>query len=125
MAPIAAVTASSAYRRESSRLVAGAPEVGGRRITRDATLSFGPFSVSYSATDYEFDLSGASAQSSFTDALDAAAAAAQLQDSGVSPQLADAAAPTPLRRRQALDGYRAAAATATQRVAPSMFRAVA
>ena len=57
MAPIAAVTAASAYQRESSRLVACAPQVGGKRITRDATLSFGPFSVSYSATDYEFDLS--------------------------------------------------------------------
>jgi hypothetical protein len=125
MAPIAAVTAASAYQRESSRLVACAPQVGGKRITRDATLSFGPFSVSYSATDYEFDLSGASAQTSFADALDAAAAAAQLQDASGSPQLADDVASSPLRRRQALAGYRAAAATATQRVGASMFRAVA
>lgn len=125
MAPIAAVTAASAYQREASRLAACAPQVGGKRITRDATLSFGPFSVSYSATDYEFDLSGASAQTSFADALDAAAATALLQDSGGAAQLADGAAPTPLRRRQALAGYQATAAAATQRVVPSMFRTVA
>ncbi|WP_029456836.1 hypothetical protein [Solidesulfovibrio alcoholivorans] len=125
MAPIAAVTAASAYQRESSRLAPCAPQVGGKRITRDATLSFGPFSVSYSATDYEFDLSGASAQSSFADALDAAAATALLQDSGNAAQRTDDAASSPLRRRQALAGYQAAAATATQRMGASMFCAVA
>ena len=125
MAAIAAASPIGAYQREASRLTPVAPRVAGKVISREAGLSFGPFSVRYSATDYEFDLSGASAQKSFADALDAAAAAAQLQDASGSPQLADDVASSPLRRRQALAGYQAAAATATQRVAPSMFRAVA
>lgn len=110
----AASSAVSAYQREASRLVFAAPPVGGKRITRDASVSLGPFSFHYSATDYEFDLTGASAQTSFPDALDAAATVTQLAEAGgvgTTGIGSDAAgsAPSALSRRLALAGYQAAA----------------
>ncbi|WP_300157948.1 hypothetical protein [Solidesulfovibrio sp.] len=122
MAGIAAASsAASAYQREASRLAACAPQVGGKRITRDAAVSLGPFSVRYSATDYEFDLTGATAQTSFSDALDAAAANTLLAESGDAARAVTDETPSPLRRRQALAGYQAAARPATS--ARSMFSA--
>ncbi len=118
----AAASAVSAYQREASRLVVATPPVGGKVITRDAGLSLGPFSLRYTATDYEFDLSGPLPQTSFTEALDAAATQTRLSEAaandGETPPSAN-----PLQRRLALSGYRAAAATARP-VRASMFQAV-
>ncbi|WP_428563124.1 MAG: hypothetical protein ACP59X_23195 [Solidesulfovibrio sp. DCME] len=104
----ATASAVSAYQREASRLVAAMAPVGGKRITRDTTVSVGPFSFRYSATDYEFDLTGATAQTSFAEALDAAATATQLAESG---QFASdtTASPNATTRRLAAASYRAAA----------------
>lgn len=111
MAAIAAASPIGAYQREASRLTPAAPRVSGKVISREAGLSFGPFSVRYSATDYEFDLSGATAQTSFTDALDAAAASALLAE---TPALGETPPPNAYTRRQALAGYATAAATTAQ-----------
>ena len=111
MAAIAAASPIGAYQREASRLTPAAPRVSGKVISREAGLSFGPFSVRYSATDYEFDLSGASAQTSFADALDAAAASALLAE---TPALGQAPPPNAYTRRQALAGYATAAAVTPQ-----------
>jgi hypothetical protein len=124
----AASSAVSAYQREASRLIFAAPPVGGKRITRDASVSLGPFSFHYSATDYEFDLTGASAQTSFPDALDAAATVTQLAEAGgvgaSGSNAGDAgSAPSALSRRLALDGYRAAAQL--RPVSVSLFQAQA
>lgn len=108
MAAIAAASAVSAYQREASRLAAAVPQIGGKRITRDATVSIGPFSLRYSSTDYEFDLTGASVQASFPDALDAAATAARLAESGL-PAGEASASPNATTRRLAEASYRAAA----------------
>lgn len=124
----AASSAVSAYQREASRLAFAAPPVGGKRITRDASVSLGPFSFHYSATDYEFDLTGASAQTSFPDALDAAATVTQLAEVGGVGQAGvrfdtSGSAPSALSRRLAMDGYRAAAQVRPANV--SLFRAQA
>lgn len=111
MAAIAAASPIGAYQREASRLTPAAPRVPGKVISREAGLSFGPFSLRYSATDYEFDLSGASAQTSFVDALDAAAASALLAD---TPALGQTPPPNAYTRRQALAGYATAAAVTPQ-----------
>ena len=111
MAAIAAASPIGAYQREASRLTPAAPRVPGKVISREAGLSFGPFSVRYSATDYEFDLSGASPQASFADALDAAAASALLAD---TPALGQTPPPNAYTRRQALAGYATAAAVTPQ-----------
>ena len=111
MAAIAAASPIGAYQREASRLTPAAPRVPGKVISREAGLSFGPFSLRYSATDYEFDLSGASVQTSFIDALDAAAASALLAE---TPALGQAPPPNAYTRRQALAGYATAAATTSQ-----------
>ncbi|MEA4855945.1 MAG: hypothetical protein AAGU21_04915 [Solidesulfovibrio sp.] len=109
MAAIAAVaSAVSAYQREASRLAAAVPQIGGKRVTRDAAVSIGPFSLRYSATDYEFDLTGVSAQASFPDALDAAATAARLAESG-SPAGEAPVSPNATTRRLAEASYRVAA----------------
>jgi hypothetical protein len=111
MAAIAATSPIGAYQREATRL-ATTPRVGGKVVSRDATVSIGPFSVSYSAKDYEFDLSGATAQTatatSFGDALDAAATTQQLAE---TPSLTEST-PNALTLRQALTSYAAAAAAA-------------
>ena len=96
MAAIAAASPIGAYQREASRLTPAAPRVPGKVISREAGLSFGPFSLRYSATDYEFDLSGASVQTSFADALDAAAASARLAE---TPALGQALPPNAATRR--------------------------
>ncbi len=111
MAAIAAASPIGAYQREASRLTPAAPRVPGKVINREAGLSFGPFSLRYSATDYEFDLSGASVQTSFVDALDAAAASALLAE---TPALGQTPPPNAYTRRQALAGYAAAAAVTPQ-----------
>ncbi|QAZ66007.1 hypothetical protein [Solidesulfovibrio carbinolicus] len=112
MAAIAAASPIGAYQREASRLTPAAPRVPGKVISREAGLSFGPFSLRYSATDYEFDLSGASPQaSSFADALDAAAASALLAE---TPALGQTPPPNAYTRRQALAGYATAAAVTPQ-----------
>lgn len=111
MAAIAAASPIGAYQREASRLTPAAPRVPGKVISREAGLSFGPFSLRYSATDYEFDLSGASVQTSFADALDAAAASALLAE---TPALGQAPPPNAYTRRQALAGYATAAAVTPQ-----------
>lgn len=111
MAAIAAASPIGAYQREASRLTPAAPRVPGKVISREAGLSFGPFSLRYSATDYEFDLSGASAQTSFVDALDAAAASALLAE---TPALGETPPPNAYTRRQALAGYATAAAVTPQ-----------
>ena len=111
MAAIAAASPIGAYQREASRLTPAAPRVSGKVISREAGLSFGPFSVRYSATDYEFDLSGASVQTSFVDALDAAAASALLAE---TPALGETPPPNAYTRRQALAGYATAAAAASR-----------
>lgn len=111
MAAIAAASPIGAYQREASRLTPAAPRVPGKVISREAGLSFGPFSLRYSATDYEFDLSGASVQTSFVDALDAAAASALLAE---TPALGQAPPPNAYTRRQALAGYATAAAVTPQ-----------
>ena len=111
MAAIAAASPIGAYQREASRLTPAAPRVPGKVISREAGLSFGPFSLRYSATDYEFDLSGVSAQTSFVDALDAAAASALLAE---MPALGQTPPPNAYTRRQALAGYATAAAVTPQ-----------
>ena len=111
MATIAAASPIGAYQREASRLTPAAPRVPGKVISREAGLSFGPFSLRYSATDYEFDLSGAPPQASFVDALDAAAASALLAE---TPALGQAPPPNAYTRRQALAGYATAAAVTPQ-----------
>ena len=111
MAAIAAASPIGAYQREASRLTPAAPRVPGKVISREAGLSFGPFSLRYSATDYEFDLSGAPPQTSFVDALDAAAASALLAE---TPALGQAPPPNAYTRRQALAGYATAAAVTPQ-----------
>ncbi len=111
MAAIAAASPIGAYQREASRLTPAAPRVPGKVISREAGLSFGPFSLRYSATDYEFDLSGATAQTSFIDALDAAAASALLAE---TPALGQTPPPNAYTRRQALAGYATAAAVTPQ-----------
>ena len=118
----AALGAASAYQREAARLAASAPKVGGTVISREARVSLGPFSVRYTATDYAFDLTGASAQTSFADALDAAATSARLADASGETSGTTASA-NAVSRRLALAGYSAAANT--QPVGASMFRAVA
>ena len=115
MAAIAAASPIGAYQREASRLTPAAPRVSGKVISREAGLSFGPFSLRYSATDYEFDLSGASVQTSFVDALDAAAASALLAE---TPALGQAPLPNAYTRRQAMAGYATAAATTAQTASP-------
>jgi hypothetical protein len=118
----AAWGAASAYQREAARLAASTPKVGGTVISREARVSLGPFSVRYTATDYAFDLTGATAQTSFADALDAAATTARLADApGDAP--GTAASENAVSRRLALAGYTAAANT--QPVGAAMFRAVA
>ena len=107
MAAIAAASPLGAYQREASRLTPVAPRVAGKVVNRQAGVSFGPFSVRFSATDYEFDLTGATAQSSFPDALHAAATTAQLAD---IPALVSTPPPNAYTRRQAMAGYSAAAA---------------
>jgi hypothetical protein len=111
MAAIAAASPIGAYQREASRLTPAAPRVPGKVISREAGLSFGPFSLRYSATDYEFDLSGAPPQASFVDALDAAAASALLAE---TPALGQTPPPNAYTRRQALAGYATAAAVTPQ-----------
>lgn len=116
MAAIAATSPIGAYQREATRLAATTPRVGGKVVSHDATVSFGPFSVSYSAKDYEFDLSGVTAQTaqaaattSFADALDAAATTQQLAETPVLTE----STPNALTLRQALTSYATAAATAS------------
>jgi hypothetical protein len=106
MAAIAATSPLGAYQREASRLTPSAPRVGGKIVNREAGLNFGPFSVRYTATDYEFDLTGATAQTSFADTLDAAATVARLAE---MPAIDAPPPPNALTRRQALAGYAAAA----------------
>ncbi|KHK01415.1 hypothetical protein [Desulfovibrio sp. TomC] len=119
MAAIAATSPIGAYQREASRLASAVPNVGGKIVNREAGFNVGPFSVRYTATDYEFDLTGATAQTpqtSFADTLDAAATVAKLAE---MPALEETPPPNALTRRQALAGY-AAAATARP-ATPSMF----
>ena len=114
----AATSALGAYQREAGRFAASTPRVGGKVITSDVGVSLGPFAVRYSATDYEFDLSGiASQQQSFADALDAAATTQQLAD---TPALTPST-PNALTRRQALQSYNETATLRTP--SPSLFRA--
>ena len=118
MAAIAATSPLGAYQREASRLTPAMPRVDGKIINRQGGLTIGPFSVHFSATDYEFDLTGATAQTPFTDALDAAATIAKLAE---TPALDAAPEPNALTRRQALAGY--AAAATVKPVTPIMFSA--
>ena len=120
----AAASASSAYQREAARLVAATPKVGGKVISRKASVGFGPFRVSYAATDYEFDLTGvaAQAQTSFADALDAAATATRLAETP-SESSASSGPANATSRRLALAGYQAAANPAP--VSSPMFTAMA
>lgn len=106
MAAIAATSPIGAYQREASRLASAVPRVGGKIVNREAGFNVGPFSVRYTATDYEFDLTGATAQTSFADTLDAAATVAKLAE---MPTLEEPPPPNALTRRQALAGYAAAA----------------
>lgn len=117
MAAIAATSPLGAYQREASRLTPVMPRVGGKIVNRQGGLSIGPFSVRFSATDYEFDLTGATAQTSFADSLDAAATVARLAE---TPALDEAPTPNALTRRQALAGYTAAATTTARPAQPSM-----
>ena len=110
MAAIAASSPLGAYQREASRLTPAMPRVDGKIINRQGGLTIGPFSVRFSATDYEFDLTGATAQTSFADALDAAATVAKLAE---MPALEEPPPPNALTRRQALAGYAAAATPKT------------
>ena len=110
MAAIAATSPIGAYQREASRLASAVPRVGGKIVNREAGFNVGPFSVRYTATDYEFDLTGATAQTSFADTLDAAATMAQLAE---MPALEATPPPNALSRRQALAGYAAAATLRT------------
>ena len=118
MAPITGATSTQAYQREASRLATAVPRVAGKAVTRDAGVSLGPFSLRYTATDYEFDLTGAGLTASFADVLDAAA---QTQSLGAATH---AATPQPnaLTTRQALAGYQAVQQLATA-LPPSMFSA--
>ncbi|MHC1790764.1 hypothetical protein [Solidesulfovibrio sp.] len=117
MAAIAASSPLGAYQREASRLTPVMPRVGGTIVSRDLGLNLGPFSVRFSAKDYEFDLTGATAQTAFTDALDAAATVARLAE---TPALTETPPPNALTRRQALAGY---AAAEVKPVRPVMFSA--
>lgn len=114
--------AASAYQREAARLAASTPKVGGTVISREARVSLGPFSVRYTATDYAFDLTGATAQTSFADALAAAATTARLADASGETS-GTAAATNAVSRRLALAGY--AAAAKRRPAGAAMFRAVA
>lgn len=122
MAPITGATSTStiqAYQREASRLASATPRVSGKAVTRDATVSLGPFSVQYTATDYEFDLTGTEGVSaSFSDALDAAM---QAQSLGNATTVADTT-PNALTTRQALASYQTAAQLPTS-TPTTMFRA--
>ena len=101
MAPIAGATSILAYKREASRLADVVPRVSGKIVTREGGMSLGPFSVSYTAKDYEFDLTGAGVSSSFADALDAAAQTQSLDGlTNATPE------PNALTTRQALASYR-------------------
>ena len=103
MAPITGAASIQAYQREATRLATDAPRVSGKAVTRDAGVSLGPFSVHYTATDYEFDLTGAGISASFADALDAAARTQSLDGTGD-----EAPEPNALTTRQALASYQAA-----------------
>lgn len=103
MAAIAAATSPlQAYQREASRLTPPVSRLAGKVVTRDAGVSLGPFSVRFSAKDYELDLGGLDQTASFSDALDAA---------GLNQTLAAALPETPspgaLTRRQAAASYAA------------------
>jgi len=102
MAPLAGATPVQAYQREASRLATATPRVAGKVVTRDAGVTLGPFSVRFTAKDYEFDLSGAGVQTSFADALDAADRARSL---GFPSETAPP--DNALTRRQALTSYQA------------------
>jgi len=69
---MAARSPARAYQREATRLAKAELHVVGKVIHRDAGLKLGPFSVRFSAQDYEFDIP-ASPQTPFTEVLDAAA----------------------------------------------------
>jgi len=100
MAPIAGATPVQAYQREASRLATATPRVAGKVVTRDAGVTVGPFSIRFTAQDYEFDLSGAGVQTSFADALDAADRARSLSGATETTPPDNA-----LTRRQALTSY--------------------
>jgi hypothetical protein len=102
MAPIAGASPVQAYQREASRLATATPRVAGKVVTRDAGVTLGPFSIRFTAKDYEFDLSGVGVQASFADALDAAGQARHLGDTADTTT-----PPNALTRRQALASYRA------------------
>jgi hypothetical protein len=119
MAAIAATSPIGAYQREATRLATASPRVGGKVITSDAGINIGPFSMRYSATDYEFDMSGVTAQTSFSDVLDAAATVQRLAE---TPTLTEAA-PNALTRRQALASYSATASIPIAAASQSMFTA--
>ena len=121
MTAIAATSPLGAYQREATRLAAASPRVGGKRIERDTSVTIGPFSVRYTATDYEFDLSGLTAQASFADALDAAATAGRLADTAASAE--NESPPNALTRRQALASYTATAALPAASTSSGMFSA--
>ena len=119
MAPIAgAASTIQAYQREASRLASAVPRVPGKAVTRNTSVSLGPFSVQYTATDYEFDLTGSGVSSSFTDALDAAMQAQSLGQDATSD-----AKPNAVTTRQALASYQAVQALSTVNVPRSMFSA--
>jgi hypothetical protein len=119
-----AVSASiGAYRREASRL-AFVPPVSTKVVTRGTGLNLGPFSLQYTATDYEFDMVGAGLGSSFADALDAAAQAQSLGDAAASAASRPDTPRNALSLRQAVTSYQTCQDRPTT-VPPIMFTATA
>ena len=104
MAPITGATSIQAYQREASRLATATPRLSGKAVTRDTAVSIGPFSVRYTATDYEFDPLGTGLSASFADALDAANQTQRLAETSAASDTE----PNALTTRQALAGYQAA-----------------
>ena len=109
MTAITGLSASSydAYAREASRLVSPTPDITTKVVTQDSGLQLGPFSVRYSSTDYEFDLSGfGQMPDAFGDTLDAATQSRDLYESQLA---ASARSSTPAENaislRQALASY--------------------
>lgn len=125
MTAITGLTSSiGAYQREASRDLGGTLPVAAKVVTRDAGLSLGPFSLTYTATDYEFDLgdAGGLAAGTFADALDAASQRQALGESMAATTDGDAA-PNALTRRQALAGYQACLRRPATATAATMFTA--
>lgn len=119
MAPIAGATPVQAYQREASRLASATPRVAGKVVTRDVGVTLGPFTVRYTAKDYEFDLTGAGLNASFADALDAADLSRSLDGTAETTSL-----PNALTRHQALTRYRATQNQPLE-VRPVMFETMA